>query len=173
MRKLAALSEHAEKYSSAAWHQEDMTFEKALLAATSEEQLWNKTIKEQRAQLKAAKKRSEKEKIKSAIAESERALADILDTKAAMTEAVWLTSKFGMDGTYQDVAGLCRIASIAEIAEKNYSLTPGAYVGVSEAEDDGVDFHERMNEIHAELARLSTEANQLMGEIQKSWEGMR
>ena len=169
----AALSEHAEKYSSAALHQEDMTFEKALLAATSEEQLWNKTIKEQRAQLKAAKKRSEKEKIKLAIAESEKALADILDAKAAMTEAVWLTSKFGMDGTYQDVAGLCRIASIAEIAEKNYSLTPGAYVGVAEAEDDGVDFHERMNEIHAELSRLSKEANQLMGEIQKSWEGMR
>ncbi len=88
-------------------------------------------------------------------------------------EYEWLTSKFGMDGEYHDVAGLCKIATIAEIAEKNYSLTPGAYVGVAEAEDDGVDFHERMSEIHAELARLNSEANELMGEIQKSWERMR
>ena len=88
-------------------------------------------------------------------------------------EYEWLTSKFGLDGEYHDVAGLCKIATIAEIAEKNYSLTPGAYVGVAEAEDDGVDFHERMNEIHAELARLNSEANELMGEIQTSWERMR
>ena len=88
-------------------------------------------------------------------------------------EYEWLTSKFGLDGEYHDVAGLCKIATIAEIAEKNYSLTPGAYVGVAEAEDDGVDFHERMNEIHAELARLNAEANVLMGEIQTSWERMK
>ena len=82
----------------------------------------------------------------------------------------WLTSKFGLDGEYQDVLGLCKIATIQEIEEKNYSLTPGAYVGVAEVEDDGVDFHERMNEIHAELATLNAEANVLMSEIMKEWE---
>ena len=82
----------------------------------------------------------------------------------------WLTSKFGLDGEYQDVLGLCKIATIQEIEEKNYSLTPGAYVGVAEVEDDGVDFHERMNEIHAELASLNAEANVLMSEIMKEWE---
>ena len=82
----------------------------------------------------------------------------------------WLTSKFGLDGEYQDVLGLCKIATIQEIEEKNYSLTPGAYVGVAEIEDDGVDFHERMNEIHAELASLNKEANLLMSEIMKEWE---
>ncbi len=168
-----AINDHAEKYDSDVWHQESMTFEKALFAATSQEQLWNKTIKELQAQLKATKKRSEKDEIKAVIADNEKALADILDTKAAMTEAVWLTSKFGMDGEYQDVAGLCKIATIAEIAEKNYSLTPGAYVGVAEAADDGVDFHERMDEIHAELARLNTEANALMAEIQKEWSNIK
>ncbi len=167
------INDHAEKYDSDEWHLEDMTFEKALAAATSQEQLWNKTIKEQRAQLKATKKRSDKEEIKAVIADNEKALADILDTKAAMTEAVWLTSKFGMNGEYKDVAGLCKIATIAEISEKNYSLTPGAYVGVAEAADDGVNFHERMDEIHAELTRLNTEANQLMGEIQKEWSNIK
>ena len=53
------------------------------------------------------------------------------------------------------------------------TLTPGAYVGVAEAEDDGVDFHERMNEIHAELKRLNDEANVLMGEILKGWEELK
>lgn len=82
----------------------------------------------------------------------------------------WLVSKFGEEGVYEDVAGLCKIATTAEIAEKNYSLTPGAYVGVAEQEDDGVDFHERMAEIHKELNHLNTEANQLMEEINKNWE---
>lgn len=82
----------------------------------------------------------------------------------------WLTSKFGLDGEYQDVLGLCKIATLTEIEEKNYSLTPGAYVGVAEVEDDGVDFHERMNEIHSELASLNKEANVLMSEIMKEWD---
>ena len=82
----------------------------------------------------------------------------------------WLTSKFGLDGEYQDMLGLCKIATLSEIEEKNYSLTPGAYVGVAEQEDDGVDFHERMNEIHSELASLNKEANVLMSEIMKEWD---
>ena len=82
----------------------------------------------------------------------------------------WLTSKFGLNGEYRDVLGLCKIATLSEIEEKNYSLTPGAYVGVAEQEDDGVDFHERMNEIHSELASLNKEANVLMNEIMKEWE---
>ena len=85
----------------------------------------------------------------------------------------WLTSKFGLDGEYQDVLGLCKIATIQEIEEKNYSLTPGAYVGVAEQEDDGVDFHERMNEIHSELASLNKEANMLMNEIMKEWDNLK
>ena len=80
----------------------------------------------------------------------------------------WLIEKFG-EGEYKDVLGLCRIATIHEIEEKNYSLTPGAYVGVAEVEDDGIDFHERMNEIHAELKRLNDEANILMSEVLKKW----
>ena len=60
-----------------------------------------------------------------------------------------------------------------EIAEKNFSLTPGAYVGVAEVEDDGVDFHQRMNEIHSELKQLNNEANVLMSEIIKDWENLK
>ena len=80
----------------------------------------------------------------------------------------WLTEKFG-EGEYKDVLGLCKIATIQEIEDKNYSLTPGAYVGVAKVEDDGVDFHERMTEIHAELKRLNDEANILMSEVLEKW----
>ena len=89
-----------------------------------------------------------------------------------INEYNWLTEKFG-NGEYHDIAGLCKIATIDEIEEKNYSLTPGAYVGVAETENDGVDFHERMNEIHAELAKLHDEANVLMKEILKDWETLK
>ena len=108
------------------------------------------------------KKRVEREQNES-IAEAEA----MLETAH---QREWLTSKFGLDGEYQDVLGLCKIATLSEIEEKNYSLTPGAYVGVAEVEDDGVDFHERMNEIHTELASLNKEASVLMNEIMKEWE---
>ena len=84
-------------------------------------------------------------------------------------EAKWLTDKFGA-GEYKDILGLCKLATDEEIAEKNYSLTPGAYVGVAEAEDDGVDFNKRMKEIHEELLKLQAESNELMNSISKNME---
>ena len=121
-------------------------------------------------QLIADAPRKDKKRIE---AEQNALIADIEDTLEIARQREWLVSKFGEDGRYKDVLGLCKIATIQEIAEKNYSLTPGAYVGVAEQEDDGVDFHERMNEIHAELAQLNQEANVLMDEIQKAWEGLK
>lgn len=86
-------------------------------------------------------------------------------------DAVWLYEKFG-EGEYQDIPGLCKIATRTEIAEKNDSLTPGAYVGVAAAEDDGVDFAQRMAEIHRELLTLQAEANDLMQTISENLKEM-
>ncbi len=91
-------------------------------------------------------------------------LADIL---AIAREANWLYEKFG-DGTYADISGLCKVANRTEIKEKGWSLTPGAYVGVAPVEDDGVDFKERMTEIHQELLSLQEESNKLMEIISKN-----
>ena len=167
------MGEHAEKHESIAWQQHDMTFEEALDVLNGEEAMYKEGIKRQQDDLKKTKGKKEKNDLKAVIAANEEELALTLETKQMVTEAIWLTDKFGLEGEYQDVLGLCKIATIDEIAEKNYSLTPGAYVGVAEAEDDGVDFHERMNEIHAELKKLNGEANELMGEILKSWEEWR
>ena len=165
-----ALSEHAERHDSYSWQDRDMTFEKALGVLNSEESMYKKYIKDQQDTLKKTKGKKEKDELKAVIAANEAELAFTLETKDMVNEAIWLTSKFGLDGEYQDVLGLCKIATIDEISEKNYSLTPGAYVGVAEVEDDGVDFHERMSEIHAELAILNAEANELMSEIMKELE---
>lgn len=86
-------------------------------------------------------------------------------------EACWLYEKFG-DGEYKDILGLCKCASIEEVEQKGWSLTPGAYVGVAPVEDDGVDFAERMAEIHKELLTLQAESNELMKTISKNMEEM-
>ena len=63
-------------------------------------------------------------------------------------------------------------ATISEIEEKGWSLTPGAYVGVAPVEDDGVDFEERMAEIHRELLSLQAESNDLMDTISHNMKEM-
>ncbi len=128
-----------------------------------------KALDEQKAAAKEAIANAQRKEKKRIEAEQKVIIDELEDTLETARQHEWLTEKFG-DGEYQDVLGLCKIATIQEIEEKNYSLTPGAYVGVAEVEDDGVDFHERMNEIHAELASLNKEANVLMSEIMKEWE---
>jgi energy-coupling factor transporter ATP-binding protein EcfA2 len=120
-------------------------------------------------QLIADAPRKDKKRIE---AEMNARLAALEDTLETARQHEWLVEKFG-EGEYQDVLGLCKVATIQEIEEKNYSLTPGAYVGVAEQEDDGVDFHERMNEIHDQLAHLNTEANALMTNILEAWEDLK
>lgn len=98
-------------------------------------------------------------------------LAELTDMLTIAKEANWLYEKFG-DGVYADVPGLCKIASLSEIEEKGWSLTPGAYVGVAPVKDDGVDFEERMREIHKELLSLQAESNDLMATISQHMKEM-
>ncbi len=112
--------------------------------------------------------RSDKKRIQ---AEYDEMIAAKNDEIAVAKEANWLYEKFG-EGEYKNVLGLCKVASRSEIAEKGYSLTPGAYVGVAPVEDDGVNFEERMAEIHRELLSLQAESNELMDIISKNLEEM-
>ena len=61
---------------------------------------------------------------------------------------------------------------VISIEDKGWSLTPGAYVGVVPVEDDGVNFEERMAEIHEELLVLQQESNILMETISKNMKEM-
>ena len=113
----------------------------------------------------------EKRKKKAEQAKWDEYLAWVEEIIGVSNEANWLYEKFG-EGKYQDIPGLCKMASRAEIAEKNYSLTPGAYVGMAAVEDDGVDFAQRMGEIHSELLKLQAESNDLMQTISKNLKEM-
>lgn len=98
-------------------------------------------------------------------------IAELGEVLTVAKEANWLYEKFG-EGVYADVLGLCKLATISEIERKGWSLTPGAYVGVAPIEDDGVDFEERMAEIHRELLSLQAESNDLMDTISQNMKEM-
>ena len=104
-------------------------------------------------------------------AEYDKMLAEKNEEITIAKEACWLYEKFG-DGVYSDVLGLCKVADISEIEAKGWSLTPGAYVGVAPVEDDGVDFEERMADIHRELLLLQVESNNLMDIISQNMKEM-
>lgn len=104
-------------------------------------------------------------------AEYDNMIAEKNEEITIAKEACWLYEKFG-DGVYSDVLGLCKVADISEIEAKGWSLTPGAYVGVAPVEDDGVDFEERMAEIHRELLLLQAESNDLMDTISQNMKEM-
>ena len=55
-----------------------------------------------------------------------------------------------LDGTYADIPGFCAAAPISKVAELDYVLTPGRYVGLPDDEDD-FDFVERFTGLKAEL----------------------
>ena len=132
----------------------------------------NQQIEETKACVKLAEGKLKKREVKPMRLAGDEFCKVLESILTVINEYNWLTKKFG-EGEYHDIAGLCKIATLDEIEEKNFSLTPGAYVGVAEVEDDGVDFHERMNEIHAELAKLNKEANILMDAILKDLETLK
>ncbi|HID31618.1 MAG TPA: SAM-dependent DNA methyltransferase, partial [Desulfobacterales bacterium] len=69
------------------------------------------------------------------------------------------------EGGYQDVAGLCKMATIEAIKAQGWSLNPGRYVGVAAREEDDFDFSERLEELNEELEVLNSEARELEDRI--------
>ena len=125
------------------------------------------TRRDAKAAIEAAARKDKKQ----VTADYDAKLAELQERLTIAQEAVWLTEKFG-DGEWRDVPGLCKAATLGEIKDHGYSLTPGAYVGVAAQETDDVDFAARMKEIHEELKRLQAESNALMETISRNWEEM-
>lgn len=61
-------------------------------------------------------------------------------------------------GKYEDIKGLCKVATLDKVRENGYSLTPGRYVGVAEPPEPEYDFKERLTELNKELKKLNKKA---------------
>ena len=73
---------------------------------------------------------------------------------------------------YEDVQGYCKVASIDEIKEHDYILTPGRYVGIEEVEDNGEPFDEKMERLTNTLANQFKKSRELEEEIRKQLGGI-
>ncbi len=79
----------------------------------------------------------------------------------------WLKKQFP-SGKYENVEGLCKIIDINEIADQEYSLTPGRYVGIAEVIDINFDYKSALADLTLELNQLTQEALSLTDKIKKS-----
>lgn len=139
-------------------------------------------VKKLRAEAKIAVEAADKREKKKLQTEYDDRISELTERLTIAKEANWLYKKFG-EGEYHNILGLCKVAYTTDdtkcddkdgisIEEKGWSLTPGAYVGVAPVEDDGVDFEERMKEIHQELLALQAESNNLMNTISQNMKEM-
>ena len=91
---------------------------------------------------------------------AERALSDDDIARIAGTFHAWRGISADA-GEYEDVAGFCSSATLAEIKDADYALTPGRYVGTAEAEDDGEDLDEKIARLTGELLEAMDESARL------------
>ena len=85
-------------------------------------------------------------------------------------QMAWLQERFPK-AEMQEVLGLCKVVTRADIEAADWSLTPGRFVGVALAEVDAdFDFEQTLKDIHIELADLNREAVELAVAIQVNFE---
>jgi type I restriction enzyme M protein len=71
-------------------------------------------------------------------------------------------------GEYRDIPGFCKSATLDEIRQHGYVLTPGRYVGAPEQEEDDEPFEAKMARLVAQLAEQQAEARRLDEAIWKN-----
>lgn len=87
---------------------------------------------------------------------------DVKNAEIYFQHIHWLQERFP-NAQYEDVTGLCKLATLEEIKEQDYSLNPGRYVGVV-IEEDGKTEEEFIAELLAmndELTNLNSLAQNL------------
>nr|WP_255518430.1 class I SAM-dependent DNA methyltransferase [Thermoactinomyces sp. CICC 10522] len=99
-----------------------------------------------------------------------RELSDEDIQKIARTFHAWRGQKEA--GEYEDIKGFCKSATLEEVREHEYILTPGRYVGIEETEDDGEAFADKMARLTSELAEQFAKSRELEEEIRKNLRGI-
>ena len=80
--------------------------------------------------------------------------------KIADTYHMWKLGK-----KYEEVAGFCKSATLKEVQEQSYVLTPGRYVGATELEEDEEPFEEKIVRFTKELKAQFEESGKLEKDI--------
>ncbi len=94
----------------------------------------------------------------------QKAFSDNEIQQIAQTYHRWRGTQWS-EGGYEDVSGYCKSATLAEIEQHGFALTPGRFVGASDVEDDDVAFEERMAGLTGELTALLTRGAELEMEV--------
>ena len=76
------------------------------------------------------------------------------------------------NGSYEDIAGFCKSATMEEVIQNNYVLMPGRYVGTEEEEIDAMPFDEKMQTLTAKLADQFDKDNELENTIRENLKGI-
>lgn len=94
---------------------------------------------------------------------------EVKNAESSFGQIQWLQTRFPK-AEYEDVTGLCKLASLAEVKEQDYSLNPGRYVGVV-IEEDGKTEEEFIADFlmfNEELSQLGIVASDLEKIIHKN-----
>lgn len=89
-----------------------------------------------------------------------------------MHDSYELLREYGLEHGYEDVSGLCKVATIEEIEAQDWSLNPGRYVGMADHTPEEFDFAERLEELNEELEQLNAEAAMLEEQIAENVAGL-
>ena len=98
-------------------------------------------------------------------------IKNIADTFHSWQTEVGLREKTA-NPTYEDITGFCKSATLDEIKQHDFVLTPGRYVGATDEEDDGEFFADKMARLTAQLKEQFEQSEKLEGEIKKNLVGL-
>ncbi|MDK8496608.1 class I SAM-dependent DNA methyltransferase [Corynebacterium marquesiae] len=93
---------------------------------------------------------------------TERTFSDEDIQKIADTFRLWRgRTSAPKDEAYEDIAGFCKSASLDDIRDADFAMTPGRYVGFAEAEEDDEPIDEKIARLTGELTAALDDAARL------------
>ena len=93
---------------------------------------------------------------------TERTFSDEDIQKIANTFRLWRGRTSAPEGeAYEDIAGFCKSASLDDIRDAGFAMTPGRYVGFAEAEEDDEPIDEKITRLTGELTAALDDAAHL------------
>ena len=76
------------------------------------------------------------------------------------------------EGELEEEKGFSAVATIEDIANQDYIITPGRYVGIADVEEDDEPFEEKMTRLTGEISKCFEESNRLQEQIKKNLEAI-